>query len=41
MLAVKSDLYSGSLQTEGRALVGNIGDSWMVGLRDLRGLFQP
>jgi len=27
--------------TEGRSLVGNIGNRWMVGLDDLRGLFQP
>ena len=27
--------------TEGHGLVGNIGDRWMVGLDDLRGLFQP
>ena len=27
--------------TEGHGLVGNIGDGWMVGLDDLRGLFQP
>ena len=26
--------------TEGDGLVGNISDSWMVGLDDLRGLFQ-
>ena len=27
--------------TEGRGLVGNIGDRWMIGLDDLGGLFQP
>ena len=27
--------------TEGHGLVGSIGDRWMVGLDDLRGLFQP
>jgi len=27
--------------TEGHGLVGIIGDRWMVGLDDLRGLFQP
>ena len=27
--------------TEGRGLVGNIGDRWMAGLDGLRGLFQP
>ena len=27
--------------TEGHGLVGNIGDRWMIGLEDLRGLFQP
>ena len=27
--------------TEGHGLVGDIGDRWMVGLDDLRGLFQP
>ena len=27
--------------TEGHGLVGNIGDRWMVGLDDHRGLFQP
>ena len=26
--------------TEGHGLVGNIDDRWMVGLDDLRGLFQ-
>jgi len=26
---------------EGRGLVGNIGERWMVGLDDLGGLFQP
>ena len=26
---------------EGRGLVGNIGDMWMVGLDELGGLFQP
>ena len=26
--------------TEGHGLVGNIGDRWMVGLDDLRGVFQ-
>ena len=27
--------------TGGRGFVGNIGDRWMFGLDDLRGLFQP
>ena len=27
--------------TEGRGLVSNIDGRWMVGLDDLRGLFQP
>jgi len=27
--------------TEGHGLVGNTGDRWVVGLGDLRGLFQP
>ena len=27
--------------TEGHGLVGNTGGSWMVGLDDLRGVFQP
>ena len=27
--------------TEGRGLVGNVGDRWMVGLDDLGNLFQP
>lgn len=27
--------------TEGHDLVGHIGESWMVGLGDLRALFQP
>ena len=27
--------------TEGRGLVGNTGDRWMVGLHGLGGLFQP
>ena len=27
--------------TEGHGLVGNIDDRWMVGLDDIRGLFQP
>ena len=27
--------------TEGHNLVGIIADKWMVGLDDLRGLFQP
>jgi len=27
--------------TEGHGLVGNNGDRWMVGLDDLRDLFQP
>ena len=26
---------------QGHGLVGNTGDRWMVGLGDLRGLFQP
>lgn len=26
--------------TKGRGLVGNVGDKWMVGVDDLRGLFQ-
>ena len=27
--------------TVGYGLVGNIGDMWMIGVDDLRGLFQP
>ena len=27
--------------SKGHVLVGNTGDRWMVGLDDLRGLFQP
>jgi len=27
--------------TEGCDLIGDIGDRWMIGLNDLRGLFQP
>jgi len=27
--------------TEGHGLVGNSGGTWVVGLDDLRGLFQP
>ena len=27
--------------TEGRVLLGNIGDMWTVGLDDLGGLFEP
>ena len=27
--------------TEGYDLVGHISDKWMIGLDDLRGLFQP
>ena len=26
--------------TEGHGLVGNIGDKWMIGLGDLRGIFK-
>jgi len=43
----RMEVVAGAIQetsrccTEGRGLVGNVGDRWTVGLVDNRGPFQP